>query len=61
MNNYLKIYCEEVLNALGYSYTNEDIDKLVNMFDEAYLADFEAYQVWWNVIDKYYEDKENSD
>ena len=30
------------------------IDILVNMFDESYLADFEEYQVWWNVIDAYY-------
>ena len=50
MNNYLKVYCEEILNDLGYSYTNEDIDMIVNVFDGSYLADFEAY-----------EDKENSD
>ena len=59
MNNYLKIRCEEVLNDLGYEYTDEDIDILVNMFDESYLADFEEYQVWWNVIDDYYSDKES--
>ena len=61
MSNYLKIRCEEVLNDLGYEYTDEDIDILVNRFDESYLADFEEYQVWWNVIDEYYEEKENSD
>lgn len=52
--NYLKIRCEEILNDLGYSYTDEDIDILVNRFDEEYNPFFEEYQNWWNVIDKYY-------
>lgn len=52
--NYLKIRCEEILNDLGYSYTDEDVDILVNRFDEEYNPFFEEYQNWWNVIDKYY-------
>ena len=54
---YLKNRCEEILVALGYSYTDEDIDILVNMFEKSYLPDFEEYQTWWNVIDKYHDEK----
>ena len=45
--DYLKIRCEEILNDLGYEYTENDIMVLAKIFNE-------EYQVWWNVIDKYY-------
>lgn len=57
MSNYLKIHCEEILNDLGYSYDDEDIEAIAQYFDEEYNPFFEEYQDWWNVIDKYYEDK----
>lgn len=55
--NYLKIRCEEILNDLGYSYTDEDIVNIAEIFNREYpyqQSFFEEYQVWWNVIDKYY-------
>ena len=55
--DYLKIRCEEILNDLGYSYTDEDIVNIAKIFNEEYQYQksfFEEYQVWWNVIDKYY-------
>ena len=58
--NYLKICCEEILNDLGYSYTDEDIVNIAEIFNEEYQYQksfFEEYQVWWNVIDKYYDEK----
>lgn len=55
--NYLKIRCEEILNDLGYKYTDEDVVNIAEIFNREYLYQqsfFEEYQVWWNVIDKYY-------
>lgn len=55
--DYLKIRCEEILNNLGYSYTDEDIVNIAKIFNEVYQYQglfLDEYQVWWNVIDKYH-------
>ena len=55
--NYLKVRCEEILNDLGYEYTDSDIVNIAEIFNEEYQYQksfFEEYQIWWNVIDKYY-------
>ena len=55
--DYLKIRCEEILNDFGYEYTENDIMILAKIFNEVYQYQglfFDEYQVWWNVIDKYY-------
>ena len=55
--DYLKIRCEEILNNLGYEYTDSDVMNLAKIFNEVYQYQglfFDEYQVWWNVIDKYY-------
>lgn len=58
--DYLKIRCEEILNNFGYEYTENDIMVLAKIFNEVYQYQkslFDEYQVWWNVIDKYYDEK----
>lgn len=57
--NYLKARCEEVLNDLGYFYTNEDIENIAKNYDNEYNSFFPEYQNWWNVIDKYYAEHYN--
>ena len=57
--DYLKIRCEKILNDLGYEYTNSDIINLVEIFNEEYQYQesfFDEYQIWWNAIDKYYDE-----
>ena len=53
--DYLKIRCEEILNDLGYEYTDNDVMILAKIFNEVYQYQnsfFDEYQIWWNVIDE---------
>lgn len=55
--NYLKARCEEILNDFGYEYTDNDIVNMAEMFNKEYQYQksfLEEYQIWWNVIDRYY-------
>lgn len=56
MNNYyyLKSEAERIIHDLGYECDEQDIETVAQMFDENYNSFFPEYQIWWNVIDKYY-------
>ena len=57
MMNYLEARCEEILNDFGYEYTDSDIVNMAEMFNKEYQYQksfLEEYQIWWNVIDRYY-------
>ena len=52
--NYLKVRCQEVLEDLEYSYTDEDVEAIAKRFDEEYNPFYEEYQNWRNIIEVYY-------
>lgn len=54
MSNYLKCEAERIIHDLGYECDEHDIETVAEMFDENYNSFFHEYQVWWDVIDKYY-------
>ena len=55
MNDYyLKSEAERIIHDLGYECDEHDIETVAKMFDENYNSFFPEYQIWWDVIDKYY-------